>query len=321
MQEQPRLLDLVREQIRTRHYSIRTEEAYIKWTKRYIHFHKLRHPKDMGAKEIQSFLSYLAVKRQVTAATQNQALCAIVFLYRNVLNMEFDRLDELVRAKRSERIPEVFTRKEARSVIAQLDGTMKLMVQLLYGSGLRLLECARLRVKDINFDYKQILVRNGKGNKDRVTIMPDHIIEPMKRHLLITRTLHEQFLEDGFGSVYLPYALARKYPNAATEWAWQYVFPAKDLSIDPRSGIKQRHHVNEQQLQRSVKSAIRQAGIHKQASCHTFRHSFATHLLESGYDIRTVQELLGHKDIRTTQIYTHVLKRGGNSVRSPLDDV
>lgn len=319
MKEQPRLMDRVRDQIRVRHYSIRTEQAYTKWIKHFIHYHNLRHPKDMGANEIQQFLSYLARERNVTASTQNQALCALVFLYRKVLDQDFEQLDDLVRAKRPERLPEVFTRDEARAVISHLDGTLKLMAQLLYGAGLRLLECVRLRVKDVNFEYKQIVVRCGKGKKDRVTILPDFVIESLRTHLKDVKILHEQYLDKGYGTVYLPFALDRKYPNAKTEWAWQYVFPASKLSIDPRSGIKQRHHIDEKRLQRAVKKAIRSADIHKQASCHTFRHSFATHLLEGGYDIRTVQELLGHKDIRTTQIYTHVLKRGSNAVKSPLD--
>lgn len=319
MPQQPRLLDLVREQIRVRHYSIRTEVAYITWIKQFIHFNNLKHPSIMGAPDIQRFLSHLAINRHVSASTQNQALCALIFLYRKVLNIELDELSDIVRAKRPVRVPTVFTRKQAQLVISHLDGTLKLMAQLLYGSGLRLLECARLRVKDVNFDYKQIIIRSGKGNKDRVTILPDFIFELLKTHLHDIKLLHNVYLSKGVGTVHMPFALNKKYPNANTEWAWQYVFPAANLSTDPRSGTKQRHHISEQRLQRAVKRAIVASGIHLQASCHTFRHSFATHLLESGYDIRTVQELLGHKDIRTTQIYTHVLNKPGLCVNSPLD--
>ncbi len=319
MSAKPRLLDLVRNQIRVRHYSIRTETSYIMWIKQFIRFHQLRHPADMGALEIQDFLTYLAVKRRVSASTQNQALCALVFLYKKVLNLDFEDLNDMVRAKRPARLPTVFTRDQAQLVLAQLDGTIQLMAQLLYGSGLRLLECARLRVKDINFEYKQILVRNGKGNKDRITMLPELVADKLLIHLQETKLLHDVYLSKDAGSVYLPYALDKKYPNAKTEWAWQYVFPACRLSKDPRSGIKQRHHISEQRLQRAVKKAILASNIPLQASCHTFRHSFATHLLESGYDIRTVQELLGHKDIRTTQIYTHVLNKPGLCVNSPLD--
>ncbi len=319
MKDQPRLLDQVRSLIRVKHYSIRTEKSYISWIKQFIHFHHLRHPKDMRAKEVQEFLSYLAVTRNVAASTQNQALCALLFLYRDVLRIELEYMDDLTRAKRPTKIPVVFTREEAMAVINRLDGTMKLMTQLLYGSGLRLMECVRLRVKDVEFNYKQILVRDGKGAKDRITVLPEFLIEPLTLHLQNTKSLHDEYLGKGSGSVFLPFALAKKYPNAATEWTWQYIFPANSLSIDPRTGSQQRHHINEKRLQRAVKNAVRDASIYKQASCHTFRHSFATHLLEAGYDIRTVQELLGHKDIRTTQIYTHVLNKPGISVNSPLD--
>lgn len=321
MKDQPRLLDQVRSVIRVKHYSIRTEKSYISWIKQFIRFNHLTHPKNMGAKEVQAFLSYLAVTRNVAASTQNQALCAILFLYRDVLKIELEYMDELIRAKRPTKIPVVFTRDEAKAVINHLDGTFQLMTQLLYGSGLRLMECVRLRVKDIEFNYKQIYVRDGKGAKDRITVLPEFLVTPLTLHLQNIYSLHETYLKKGCGSVYLPFALAKKYPNAATEWAWQYVFPASTLSVDPRSGVKQRHHINEKRLQRAVKNAIRKAEIYKQASCHTFRHSFATHLLESGYDIRTVQELLGHKDIRTTQIYTHVLNKPGIAVNSPLDSL
>ena len=319
MKDQPRLLDQVCSVIRVKHYSIRTEKSYCSWIKQFIHFHNLTHPKNMRESEIQAFLSYLAVTRNVSASTQNQALCAILFLYPDVLKIKLEYLDEIVRAKSSTKIPVVFTRDEAKAVITHLDGTLQLMAQLLYGSGLRLMECVRLRVKDIEFNYKQILVRDGKGGKDRITVLPEFLVAPLSLHLQHVNALHQAYLNKGCGSVYLPFALSKKYPNAATEWAWQYVFPASTLSKDPRTGIEQRHHINEKRLQRAVKNSIRYAEIYKQASCHTFRHSFATHLLESGYDIRTVQELLGHKDIRTTQIYTHVLNKPGIVVNSPLD--
>jgi len=319
MEAKPRLLDQVRAVIRVKHYSIRTEKSYCSWIKQFIRFHNLKHPEDMSAKEVQVFLTYLAVTRNVSASTQNQALCAILFLYRDVLKIKLEYMDELVRAKRQANIPVVFTCDEAKAVICLLDGTFQLMAQLLYGSGLRLMECVRLRVKDIEFNYKQIYVRNGKGGKDRITVLPEFLLTPLTLHLQNINALHKVYLDNGCGSVHLPFALAKKYPNAETEWGWQYVFPAPAISTDPRSGVKQRHHINEKRLQRAVKKAIRAAGIYKQASCHTFRHSFATHLLESGYDIRTIQELLGHKDIRTTQIYTHVLNKPGIVVNSPLD--
>jgi len=319
LNNQPRLLDLVSQQIRIKHYSIRTEKSYTSWIKQFIRFHDLKHPKDMGLVEVESFLTYLAVTRKVSSATQNQALSALLFLYRQVLNIKLPDVENVTRAKSPEKVPVVFTPDEASAVIQRLDGTLQLMAQLLYGSGLRLMECVRLRVKDIDFNYKHIIVRNGKGAKDRVTVLPEFLITPLSLHLKNTKLLHENFLSEGSGTVYMPFALDRKYPSASTEWAWQYVFPASNLSVDPRSGIKQRHHINEKRLQRAVKGAIRHSKIFKQASCHTFRHSFATHLLEAGYDIRTVQELLGHKDIRTTQIYTHVLNKPGISVNSPLD--
>lgn len=305
MEEQPRLLDQVRSLIRVKHYSIRTEKSYVSWIKQFIHFNHLAHPKDLDAKEVQAFLTYLAVTRNVAASTQNQALSALLFLYKDVLKIELEYMSDITRAKQSTRVPVVFTRDESKAVIDRLDGTMKLMTQLLYGSGLRLMECVRLRVKDVEFNYKHILIRDGKGAKDRITVLPDFLITPLSIHLESVKSLHDEYLNKNLGSVYLPFALAKKYPNAATEWAWQYVFPAATLSIDPRSGLQQRHHINEKRLQRAVKSAIRDANIYKQASCHTFRHSFATHLLESGYDIRTVQELLGHKDIKTTEIISH----------------
>ena len=315
----PKLLDLVRQEIRTRHYSIRTEEAYTRWIKQFILFHNKRHPAEMGEHEVTAFLSHLAVNRNISASTQNQALSAILFLYKQVLKQPLDWLDSITRAKHPERIPIVFTRGEVQAILAQLDGQTWLMASLLYGSGLRLMECLRLRVKDLDFGYKQITVRDGKGAKDRVTLLPGALQGPLQRHLAKVCLQHAQDLQQGFGAVYLPFALERKYPTANREWGWQYVFPAPRRSVDPRSGAVRRHHVDEQVLQKTVKAAIRAAGISKPGSCHTFRHSFATHLLEDGYDIRTVQELLGHKDITTTMIYTHVLNRGGKAVRSPLE--
>lgn len=315
----PRLLEQVRAAIRLRHYSIRTEEAYTRWIKEYILFNRKRHPSEMGAAEVSAFLSYLAENRHVAASTQNQAASALLFLYREVLDQPLPWLDEVLKAKKPARLPVVFTREEVRLVLARLDGTRWLMASLLYGAGLRLMECLRLRVKDVYFSSNQIIVRDGKGGKDRVAVLPTSLKEPLQTHLARVETLHEQDLRDGFGRVYLPYALERKYKNANREWAWQYVFPAARRSIDPRSGVERRHHVREAVLQQAVKGAIRAAGIKKPGSCHTFRHSFATHLLEAGYDIRTIQELLGHKDVKTTMIYTHVLNRGGRGVRSPLD--
>ena len=315
----PRLLDQVRETIRRKHYSLRTEATYIDWIKKYIFFHGRRHPAEMGAAEMEQFLNHLAVAKRVASSTQNQALSALVFLYREVLRLDFEWMDNLERVKKPSRLPVVLTESEAHSVLAHLDGQNWLMTSLLYGSGLRLMECIRMRVKDIDFEYRQITVRDGKGAKDRVTMLPEASREVLRTHLDRVRSLHQQDLAGGFGEVYLPYALERKYKSAGKQWIWQYVFPATKLSVDPRSGIERRHHVDEKSLQRAVKNAVRSARITKPASCHTLRHSFATHLLQRGQDIRTVQELLGHKDIRTTMIYTHVLNRGGRGVRSPLD--
>ncbi len=319
MSDQPRLLDRVREKIRVKHYSIRTETAYVGWIKRFILFHDKKHPEMLGAKEVEAFLSDLATTRNVAASTQNQALNAILFLYREVLEMKLDWLDNVVRAKRPGRLPVVLSRSEARAVLSRLDGQCWLMASLLYGSGLRVTECLRLRVKDLDFEYREIMVRDGKGNKDRGTVLPETLIPHLKTHLSKRRLEHREDIRRGLGDVYLPTALATKYPTAPTQWAWQWVFAASGYSVDPRAGVRRRHHVSPQVLQRAVKAAVRQSGITKPASCHTFRHSFATHLLEAGYDIRTVQELLGHADVRTTQIYTHVLKRGGKGVRSPLE--
>ena len=314
----PKLLEQMRDTIRTKHYSYRTEETYLDWARRYILFHQKRHPAEMGATEIQAFLAHLASGRTVAASTQHQALSAILFLYREVLHKEIEPV-LLSSAKRPERLPTVLTHEEVLHVINHLSGAHKLMVQLLYGSGLRLMECIRLRIKDIDFEYKTITVRDGKGEKDRVTPLPDTVTADLKRQMERARILHEQDLAEGYGEVYLPDALQRKYPNAARELLWQYIFPATKRALDPRSGVERRHHLDETALQRTVKQAAEKAGLRKRVSCHTFRHSFATHLLQNGYDIRTVQELLGHKDVRTTMIYTHVLQRGGLAVKSPLD--
>ena len=316
---QPRLLDQVREAIRMRHYSIRTEEAYVSWIKRYILFHGKRHPLEMGEDEITQFLSALAVHGQVSASTQNQALCALIFLYRHVLGQNFGWLADVVRAKRPQRLPVVLTRPEVRALLGALEGVHWIMASLLYGAGLRLLECLRLRVKDIDVASHQILLREGKGNKDRRTMLPAAVQEPLTAHLEHVRQRHQHDVVRGFGRVYVPDALQRKYPNACREWGWQWVFPASHISLDPRSGEHRRHHMHESVLQRAVKEATRKAGLAKAVSCHTLRHSFATHLLEDGYDIRTIQELLGHRDVKTTMIYTHVLNRGGKGVYSPMD--
>ena len=315
----PKLLDQVREVIRMKHYSIRTERAYVDWIKRYIFFHNKRHPAEMGEAEIRAFISDLASKKSVSASTQTVALSALLFLYRDVLKKELPYVEGIERAKRPERLPVVFTQAEVREVLARLSGVNHLIVSLLYGSGLRLMDALRLRVKDIDFERSEILVREGKGEKDRVTMLPTAVAIKLQEHLKRMKVQHEDDLRHGHGEVYLPYALDRKYPNAPKEWKWQYVFPAAAISRDPRSGKLRRHHISEDSVQRAVKRAIRQSGITKNGSCHSLRHSFATHLLENGYDIRTVQELLGHKDVRTTMIYTHVLNRGGRGVRSPLD--
>lgn len=314
------LLERLREAIRTRHYSIRTEEAYLQWARQYIRFHGMRHPASLGAAELEAFLTYLAVTRNVAASTQNQALSAILFLYREVLDIELPWLSDVTRAKKPQRLPVVFTPEEVQQVLDHLEGSTALMARLLYGTGMRLMECVRLRVKDLDFKRCEIVVREAKGNKDRVTMLPRSLVEPLQRHLQKVRLLHEEDLAAGYGQVWLPHALAVKKPSASAEWGWQYVFPSVRLSVDPRTKAVRRHHVDEKRLQRAIKLALRKAGIYKPATTHTLRHSFATHLLESGYDIRTVQELLGHADVSTTQIYLHVLNRGGLGVRSPLDD-
>jgi integron integrase len=319
--DKTKLLERVRRHLRSKYYSIRTEEAYLQWIRRFILFHGKRHPREMGEAEVAAFLSHLANEAQVAASTQNQALSALLFLYKEVLERDLGWMGEAFeRVRRPARLPVVLTAEEARRVIEAVEGaTYRLMAQLLYGSGLRLMECVRLRVKDVDFGYRQITVRDGKGSRDRVTILPERLLEPLRLHLARVRTLHDQDLAEGGGSVYLPFALARKYPQAERSWGWQYVFPAARPSRDPRSQVVRRHHCGEKNLQNAVKAALRRAGIAKAASCHSFRHSFATHLLEDGYDIRTVQELLGHKDVATTMIYTHVLNRPGLAVKSPVD--
>jgi integron integrase len=315
----PKLLDQIRQLMRLRHYSLRTEEAYVGWIRRYILFHGKRHPRDLAESDIASFLSSLAVTGQVAASTQNQALNALLFLYKEVLRRELGFIGQTVRVKRPAKLPVVLSRADVRAVLEQLPGQYRLMGQLLYGSGLRLLECLRLRVKDVDLQYLHITVREPKGGKERKTMLPVSLAPAFREHLENVRQRHQADLAAGFGAVYLPGALERKLPGASREWAWQYVFPAERRSIDPRTGIERRHHANEKNLQNAVKNAVRKARITKPASCHTFRHSFATHLLENGHDIRTVQELLGHKDVSTTMVYTHVLNRPGIGVKSPLD--
>jgi integron integrase len=315
-----KLLDQVRDTLRRKHYSLRTEQAYVDWIKRFILFHDKRHPNEMGSAEIEAFLTHLAVDEDVAASTQNQAYSALLFLFREVLQKEFSFPPQALRAKKPKRLPTVLTRDEVQQVFAHLSGLYLLMARLLYGSGLRLMECLRLRVKDIDFHYRTITVRDAKGEQDRITILPESLIEPLQDHLRIVKRTHEEDLAKGYGAVYLPYALERKYPHANKEWGWQYVFPAHRLSVDPRNGIVRRHHLDESGLQKAIRQAARLAGISKPVSPHTLRHCFATHLLEAHYDIRTVQELLGHKDVRTTMVYTHVLQRGGLAVRSPLDE-
>jgi integron integrase len=317
----PKLLDQVRGKIRLKHYSIRTEQSYLDWIKRFILFHGKRHPKDMGPQDVEAFLTHLAVQGKVAASTQNQAKSALLFLYKEVLGIDLPWLDNVERAKAPKRLPVVLTRAEVQAVLTRLEGTHWLVASLLYGTGLRIMEAVRLRVKDVDFARHEILVRDGKGFKDRVTMLPSTLSAPLKAHLQRVKALHQQDLEAGFGAVYLPYALDKKYPNAGHDWAWQYVFPSANLSVDPSSSETRRHHIQDQAVQRAVKQAVRDAGLSKPATPHTFRHSFATHLLEGGYDIRTVQELLGHSDVSTTMIYTHVLNRGGKGVQSPLDQL
>jgi integron integrase len=315
----PKLLDQVRDRLRLKHYSIRTETQYVQWIRRFILFHDKRHPRDMGVAELEAFLTHLAVEGRVAASTQNQALSALLFFYREVLAINLPWLDNVVRAKTPQRLPVVLTRQEVVSVLDGMSGVYGLMARLLYGTGMRLMECVRLRVKDVDFEQAEILIRDGKGAKDRVTMLPQSLVEALRAHLKIRQRLYEEDRAKGMASVYLPDALDRKYPNAAVDWAWQYIFNSGSYSIDPRSDAERRHHIDEKLLQRAVKKAAVASGIAKLATPHTFRHSFATHLLQSGYDIRTVQELLGHADVQTTMIYTHVLNRGGRGVVSPLD--
>ena len=315
-----KLLDLYREALRVRHYSYRTEETYVSWVRQFILYHNKRHPREMSVEEINAFITHLVHKRKVSASTQNQALSSILFLYRNVLDLQLDENALIpLRPAKPKRVPIVLSPAEAKKVIAHTQGLYRIMAQIMYGSGLRLMEVMRLRVKDLDFDNRQIIVRDGKGENDRVTIFPDLLLEPLRLQLKQVKLQHDLDLSLGFGTVYLPYALGRKFPNASHEFAWQYVFPAPGLSVDPVSGLKQRHHLGEANLQRAVNRAARLAKINKHVTPHTFRHSFATHLLQNGYDIRTVQELLGHKDVKTTMIYTHVLQKGGMAVKSPLD--
>jgi len=315
----PKLLDRVRHKIRLRHYSIRTEQAYVDWIKRFVLFHGKRHPESLGAPDVEAFLTHLAVERKVAAATQNLAKSSILFLYRDVLGRDLPWLQNVERARTPTRLPVVLTPTEVAAVLVRLHGIHALLGRLLYGSGMRIMEGVRLRVKDVDFARREILIRDGKGFKDRVTMLPRSVSQPLRVHLASVQRQHALDLADGFGEVWLPFALARKYPVAGRERGWQYVFPADRRSIDLRSGIARRHHLGDQAFQRAMRQAVREAGIAKLATPHTLRHSFATHLLESGYDIRMVQELLGHADVQTTMVYTHVLNRGGRGVVSPLD--
>ncbi len=314
-----RLIDRVRSELRVRHYSIRTEEAYTSWVRRYIQFH-CRHPRDLDGDDLNRFLTHLAVEGRVAVSTQRQALSAILFLYRHVLKTDFEWLDDVVRARQPRRLPNVLSRDEVAAVLSRLEGIPQLVVLLLYGTGMRILECLRLRVQDIDFDLGHITIRRPKGGRDRVTMLPESTRNRLHDHLIEVRALHERDLAEGFGSVYLPDSLARKYPHADRDWKWQYVFPAGSRGIDPRSGIERRHHLHETVIRKAVYAAASSAGIPKKISCHTFRHSFATHLLMTGHDIRTIQELLGHKDVKTTMIYTHILgTSAGRGVTSPAD--
>jgi len=317
--QKPKLLDRLSEALRSRHYSRRTEQSYCHWVKRFIYFHNIRNPAEMAEPEINAFLTHLAVKEKVSASTQNQALSALLFLYRHVLGREIGDLGELIRARKSRHIPVVMTREEVKAVLANLAGDKWLMASLMYGCGMRLMECLRLRIQDIDFARNEILIRDGKGAKDRITMLPESLKTPLQDHLKKVKGVHERDLADGWGCVQMPTALDRKYPNAPKDWRWQWVFPQGNRWINSQTREQGRHHVDESLVQKAVSAAVAKAGLTKRATCHTFRHSFATHLLEGGYDIRTVQELLGHNDVKTTMIYTHVLNRGPAGVRSPVD--
>lgn len=315
----PKLLEQVIARLRVKHYSLSTEKVYVDWIKRFVWFHGKRHPKELGAADVEAFLSHLAVERSVSASTQNQAKSALLFLYKEVLQLELPWLDNVTQAKAPKRLPVVMTENEVRAVLARLDGAIWLICSLLYGSGLRIMECLRLRVKDVDLERCEILVREGKGFKDRITMLPTSLVQSLKQQLDRVKTLHDEDLLKGYGDVFMPMALDKKYPKAGKEWGWQYIFPSRNMSVDPRSGVVGRHHADDKTIQRAMKKAVTAAEVTKLATPHTFRHSFATHLLQSGYDIRTVQELLGHSDVSTTMIYTHVLNKGGRGVVSPLD--
>ncbi|KXK12064.1 MAG: putative transposase [Chloroflexi bacterium OLB14] len=316
-----KLLDQLADQIRLKQYSPRTQKTYIHWVREYILFHQKRHPKEMGVPEIKHFITYLITNRKVSASTQNQALSAVLFLYRHVLRIDLDETDlNLLRPQKGKTVPVVLSKEEAKLIISKLNGVYQIIAQIMYGSGLRIMEAMRLRVKDIDFANRQIIVRDGKGGNDRPTMLPESVVKPLQLHLQQVKLIHEKDLAEGYGTVYLPFALEKKYPNANKEWIWQYVFPATTRFKDIETGMIRRHHLHETAVQKAVKEAVKLAKINKRVSPHTFRHSFATHLLENGYDIRTIQELLGHKDVKTTMIYTHVLQRGGLAVKSPLDN-
>ncbi|MGA9532289.1 MAG: integron integrase [Anaerolineales bacterium] len=319
MAQSKKLLDQTRDALRRQHYAYKTERAYLGWIRRYILFHQKKHPATMGAAELEAFLNYLAVDQHVAASTQNQALSAILFLYRHVLGIDLQAELKSVRARRSKHVPTVLSRSEVGALLVCLSGTNKLIAQLLYGSGLRVSECLRLRVKQVDFSQRRLIVRDGKGRRDRVTVLPDRLEGPLRQHLVYVKRLHEKDLAAGLGAVYLPFALERKYPNASRDWPWQWVFPSRQVSTDPRSGVQRRHHLSASALRKAIRRAGQLADLQKHVTPHTLRHSFATHMLEAGYDIRTVQDLLGHKNVQTTMIYTHVLNRGGLAVRSPLD--
>ncbi len=318
-EKKPKLLEQMRTALRARHYSRKTEQSYCQWVRRFIHFHGLRHPAEMAEPEVNEFLTYLAIDRKVSASTQNQALCALLFLYRHVLGRELGHLGDVIRARKPKRLPVVMTRDEVKVVLQNLSGDKWLVASLLYGAGLRLMESLRLRIQDIDFDRNEIMVRDGKGAKDRITMLPGSLKSPLRDHLRKVKEIHQQDLAEGWGRVQMPMALDRKYPNAPVDWRWQWVFPQEHRWKNHRTGEQGRHHIDESLVQKAVSRAVTSSGFTKRATCHTFRHSFATHLLEGGYDIRTVQELLGHKDVKTTMIYTHVLNRGPAGVRSPID--